>query len=64
MNLVGYSNSGTSGTLTVSDGTHTTQLNLIGTYTIASFKTADDGTGHTMLTDPPISTGQAVATTS
>ena len=59
--LVGYSNSGTSGTLTVTDGIHIAQLNLIGTYTIASFHSASDGAGGTVITDPPVSSGAGVA---
>jgi autotransporter passenger strand-loop-strand repeat protein len=61
-NLVGYSNSGTSGTLTVTDGTHTALLNVIGTYTLTSFKTSNDGHGGTLLTDPPVSSSPTVAT--
>ena len=48
-------NSGTSGTLTVSDGTHVATLAMIGIYTALSFHaTADAGTG-TQITDPPVS---------
>jgi autotransporter passenger strand-loop-strand repeat protein len=60
-NLVGYSNSGTSGTLTVTDGTHTALLNVIGTYTLTSFKMSNDGNGGTLLTDPPVSSSTTLA---
>jgi hypothetical protein len=45
----GYS----SGTLTVSDGTHVATLTMIGSYTAANFNLADDGNGGTRVTDPP-----------
>ena len=43
----------TSGTLTVSDGTHTASLTLLGQYATANFALASDGHGGTMVTDPP-----------
>jgi autotransporter passenger strand-loop-strand repeat protein len=49
-----------SGTLTVADGTHAAHLALLGNYTVGSFKTANDGAGGTLITDPPVS-GQSVA---
>jgi autotransporter passenger strand-loop-strand repeat protein len=57
---LGYSNSGTSGTLTANDGTHVATLNLIGTYVVGDFKTANDGHGGTRLTDPPVSSGAGI----
>jgi len=42
-----------SGTLTVTDGTHLAQLHLIGNYLAATFTSANDGAGGTLLTDPP-----------
>ena len=48
-----YSSSGTSGTLTVTDGTDTATLALIGQYTAASFHFAADSNGGTYLWDPP-----------
>ena len=59
-----YTDSGGSGTLTVTDGTHVAHLALIGSYVAGNFKTNADGGGGTVIFDPPISTGQAVATTS
>ena len=49
------------GTATVTDGTTTVQLHLIGTYTVGSFHTSVDGTGGTIITDPPVSSGSGVA---
>jgi probable HAF family extracellular repeat protein len=51
---LGYAaNSGnTGGTLTVSDGTNTANLALLGQYTAASFAVASDGHGGTMITEP------------
>ena len=43
----------TSGTLTVTDGTHTANLTLLGQYATANFSLASDGHGGTMVTDPP-----------
>lgn len=34
---------------------------VIGTYTVGSFHTSVDGTGGTIITDPPISSGSGVA---
>jgi autotransporter passenger strand-loop-strand repeat protein len=55
----GASSSG--GILTVSDGTHVAQLNLIGNYLAATFTSANDGAGGTLITDPPISSAPGVA---
>jgi probable HAF family extracellular repeat protein len=41
------------GVLTVSDGTHVANLNMIGNFTLASFHAASDGSGGTLITDPP-----------
>ncbi len=43
-----------SGTLTVSDGTHTANLTLRGQYTTAQFTKATDGHGGTLIGDPPL----------
>jgi autotransporter passenger strand-loop-strand repeat protein len=56
-----YTDSGGSGTLMVTDGTTTVQLHLIGAYTVGSFKTSADGTGGTIITDPPVSSGSGAA---
>jgi autotransporter passenger strand-loop-strand repeat protein len=47
-----YSGGTTSGTLTVTNGTETTNINLIGDYTIGNFKSASDGNGGTLIYDP------------
>jgi autotransporter passenger strand-loop-strand repeat protein len=46
-----------SGTLTVTDGTHTATLTLLGQYSTSEFTIASDGNGGTMITDPAASTG-------
>jgi autotransporter passenger strand-loop-strand repeat protein len=53
-----------SGTLTVTDGTHTAQIALLGQYVTANFKLSADGHGGTLIVDPPVSSGLAVAATS
>ncbi|WP_456619832.1 MULTISPECIES: AIDA repeat-containing protein [unclassified Bradyrhizobium] len=40
------------GTLTVSDGSHTASLALLGQYTAADFALSSDGHGGTMISDP------------
>jgi hypothetical protein len=51
---IGYTDSGGSGTLTVSDGTHTATINLLGQYTAGNFTKQTDGNGGTLITDPPV----------
>ena len=48
--------------LSVSDGTHVAKLNMIGNFTLASFHAAPDGSGGTLITDPPL-LGSAPPTT-
>jgi autotransporter passenger strand-loop-strand repeat protein len=48
--------SNTSGTLTVSDGTHIANLTLLGQYVTAQFHVTNDGHGGTVVTDPPLAT--------
>jgi hypothetical protein len=43
------------GVLTVTDGTHTDKLNLNGSHTRANFSFASDGSGGTIVYDPPVS---------
>ncbi len=50
---VSYANSGGSGTLTVTDGTTSASVNVIGNYTSANFKSAADPGGGTEVFDPP-----------
>jgi hypothetical protein len=53
---IGYSeNSGNNGgKLTVSDGTHTANIALLGQYVAANFAAASDGHGGTLITDPAV----------
>ncbi|TRC98593.1 adhesin, partial [Mesorhizobium sp. WSM4303] len=44
---------GSGGTLTVSDGAHNATLHLLGSYDANSFKLADDGQGHTVVSYNP-----------
>ena len=45
--------------LTVTDETHTANINMVGSYTLASFHFASDGSGGTLVTDPPVAAGQS-----
>jgi hypothetical protein len=56
-----WSQSGTSGTLTVSSGTHTAALTLIGQYVAGNFHVSTDGHGGTFVTDPPVSASENAA---
>jgi len=47
-----YSGTATSGTLTVTDGTHTAHITLEGNYTSSTFTVASDGHGGTKVVDP------------
>src|SRR5262249_47883589 len=42
------------GALAVTDGTHSATLNFNGSYVLANFKVADDGSGGTIVYDPPV----------
>ena len=46
------------GVLTVTDGTHSAALDFNGSYMLANFKFASDGSGGTIVYDPPVPTGQ------
>ena len=48
-----------SGSLTVSDGTHTASLTLLGQYATGNFTLSSDGHGGTLVTDPPALVGSA-----
>jgi hypothetical protein len=63
---VTFTQSGTSGTLIVHDGTKTASLTLIGSYTTSDFRLHADGHGGTFVFDAPaglaaIRFGQALA---
>ncbi len=47
-----FSGTAASGTLTVTDGTHTAKIKLVGDYTASTFVVANDGAGHTLVHDP------------
>ena len=42
------------GTLTVTDGVHTARLAMLGNHAAADFTLANDGSGHTLVFDPPV----------
>ncbi|HEY2177063.1 MAG TPA: hypothetical protein VGH15_00650 [Caulobacteraceae bacterium] len=54
-----YSGTTTSGTLTVTDGTHTTHIALLGNYVGHVFSVSSDGHGGTTVIDPPAKTAAA-----
>ena len=54
--VVYLASSTNTGTLTVSDGTHTANIALSGQYSPTSFKIASDGHGGTAVVDPLLST--------
>ena len=56
---IGYSGNNSAGTLTVSDGTHTASLALLGNYSLANFTASSDGQGGTSVVDPPLPAGQS-----
>ena len=59
INFNSVSDSYSNGVLTVTDGTHSAALDFNGSFTLANFKFASDGSGGTILYDPPVSAGQA-----
>jgi autotransporter passenger strand-loop-strand repeat protein len=54
-----FTQTGTSGTLTVTDGTNTANLTLLGQYSTANFSLSSDGAGGTLVKDPPALVGSA-----
>jgi hypothetical protein len=57
-----YSGTTAAGVLTVSNGTQTAKIHLIGDYLGSSFTLAGDGHGGTTVKDPPAALVQALAT--
>ena len=51
---ISYSGNNSAGTLTVSDGTHTASIALLGNYSLANFTASSDGHGGTSVIDPPL----------
>ncbi len=45
---------GTGGTLTLSDGTLTANINFAGNYVLQNFTFSNDGSGGTLIIDPPV----------
>ncbi len=60
---VAYSGNNSPGTLTVSDGTHTASIALLGNFSLGNFIVSSDGHGGTLLVDPPLP-GQSANTPS
>jgi len=48
----------TGGTLTITDGTNTANINFTGNYVLNNFKFSADGSGGTLIIDPPLTEGQ------
>ncbi len=49
-----YSGNDSPGVLTVSDGTHTASIALLGNYSLGNFTASSDGNGGTSIVDPPL----------
>jgi hypothetical protein len=58
---LGYTGNTLSGTLTVTDGAQTAKLAMLGSYVAANFSLSNDGHGGTLISDPPVSSGAAIA---
>jgi hypothetical protein len=56
-----WSQSGTSGTLSVTSGTNTATITLLGHYVAGDFHVSTDNHGGTFVTDQPVSASQNVA---
>jgi hypothetical protein len=52
---------GTGGTLTVTDGSDTAQINFTGNYVLANFKFSADASGGTLIVDPPVTASQTTS---
>jgi hypothetical protein len=51
---LGYTGDTSSGIPTVSDGTHSAIIHLLGQYTVGNFMKQADGNGGPLITDPPL----------
>ena len=51
---IGYTGNNSPGMLTVSDGTHTATIALLGNFSLANFIASSDGHGGTSVVDPPL----------
>jgi hypothetical protein len=56
-----YSGTAASGVLTVTDGSHTARLTLIGDYRASTFTASSDGHGRTSIVDPTKAAGESAA---
>jgi hypothetical protein len=56
-----YSGDASGGTLTVTNGTNSVALKLLGDYTNASWNLSKDSTGGTLVVDPPVNGSLALA---
>jgi hypothetical protein len=54
-------NTTSQGRLTITDGTHTARLTLLGQYVAGNFHVSTDGHGGTVVTEQPVSASQNVA---
>ena len=45
---------GNGGTLSLSDGVHTANINFVGNYVLENFKLSNDGSNGTLIIDPPV----------
>ena len=50
---VAYSGTSSQGTLSVSDGAHVAKISLLGNYLASTFVESSDGSGGTLIVDPP-----------
>jgi len=64
INFKSVKDSYANGVLTVTDGTHTDKLDFNGSYKLANFDFASDGSGGTIVYDPPAPPSSALAATS
>jgi hypothetical protein len=58
-----YSGTSSGGTLTVTDGTHTANIALLGNYLASTFVASSDGHGGTSVIDPVASSSQTTVLT-
>ncbi len=58
-----YSGTASGGVLTVTDGTHTAKINLVGDYTHSTFEASSDGSGGVIVVDPMPQSHASPATT-
>ena len=56
-----FAGTSSAGTLTVTDGSHTANIALLGNYLASTFVASSDGHGGTLVVDPPLVTQNALA---